>query len=168
MEHDLLLPVFKQLNMLKWQIADNCAPDIFTGRVFIKNINRRCLPNWFKSATALFAVQLDSEFDSWELDQIREFWPISSQDRARATSLLEKGTAASALNGNRVPGLFLLYRQTVFSAEKPVTLHKVTHASQRKKKKKTLVQKQLMPEIIFGTVCLFVSCERFKIAWKHW
>lgn len=58
----LLLPVFKQLNMLKQQITDNSAPHICTGGVFHKtvvvaDINRQYLPNRFVSATALFAVQ---------------------------------------------------------------------------------------------------------------
>lgn len=85
----LLLPVFKQLNMLKWQITDNSVPDIFTGGGFHKNvvlgdINRQYLLNWFLSATVVFAVKLNREVDSWKWDQIRNAYVVAYlQDRAQ-------------------------------------------------------------------------------------
>lgn len=82
-------------------------------------------------------MQLDREIDSWKLDQIREFWPISLQDRAQTTSLVEKGTARAAADCKweriAIPGLLLLWRQTVFSVQTTVLLSKVKYAWQRKK-----------------------------------
>ena len=54
--------------MLKWQITDNSAPDIFTGGflkdVVLQDIRTQYMLRWFVSA--LFAIQLNRENDGWE------------------------------------------------------------------------------------------------------